>query len=73
MSVLANKGLNLRKAAEALGVGRVVLYGILIGMGMVPRVGARGDRGTRPKLLTADQIALIRRHLAAYRAHKGES
>ena len=71
MSMKAQSGMSLRKAAQSLKIGRVVLYGILIGMGMVPRVGARGDRGTKPKLLTADQVSLIRRHLTAYRARKG--
>ena len=70
MGRLADKGINLREAAEALGVGRVVLYGILIGMGITATSGRRTDGGTKPKLLTTEQIRMIREHLAAYRRVK---
>lgn len=63
---------SLRKAAQRLRVNRAVLYGILMGMGMVPRRGARADGGIPPRLLTMEQVGLIRTHLAAYRrAQKG--
>lgn len=62
------KPMNLTQAAKALNIERVVLSGILVGMGITPQRAARRRGGVQSCWLTPAQVRLIRQHLEAYRS-----